>query len=124
MSIDNNGNAKRNRGISLSLTALSKKKRKNQAYKDRNRRRISIGDHVERCIRAKTELNLSFHKKNREVAGILLNMFMVYLSHVFTSYKRRCKSDLKEPLGISRGICSRYHTHITSMFQMTITHLV
>lgn len=59
---------------------------KNQADKDRNRGRISIGDHVERytCIRVKTELNLSFHKKNREVAGILLNMFMVYLSHVFT----------------------------------------
>lgn len=86
MSIDNNGNAKRNRGISLSLTALSKKKRKNQADMDRNRGRISIGDHVERytCIRVKTELNLSFHKKKREVAGILLNMFMVYLSHVFT----------------------------------------
>lgn len=51
--------------------------KKNQADKDRNRGRISIGDH-------ETELNLSFHKKNREVAGILLNMFMVYLSHVFT----------------------------------------
>lgn len=84
MSIDNNGNDKRNRGLSLSLTALSKKKRKNQADMDRNRGRISIGDHVERCIRVKTELNFSFHKKNREVGWILLNMFMVYLSHVFT----------------------------------------
>lgn len=60
MSIDNNGNAKRNSGISLSLTALSKKKRKNQANMDRNRGKISIGDHVERCIRVKTELKPKF----------------------------------------------------------------
>lgn len=68
----------------LKFDSFIKEKRKNQADMDRNRRRISIGDHVERCIRAKTELNLSFHKKNREVTGILLNMFMVYLSHIFT----------------------------------------